>query len=241
MDRLKTVADIIEGKDPKLVAAMFDRVAPAYDRMNSVLSFGMSALWRTATVKALGVTAGKRVLDIAAGTGTSSAAIAKTGATVVGLDFSAGMVELGRQKHPEIEFVQGDAMKLPFDKASFDAVTISFGLRNISEPKVALAEMLRVLKPGGRLVICEFSKPKNLLLRFGYLLYLDRVMPLVARFASSDKSAYDYLATSIREWPSQLELVGWLSEAGFEAVGYKNLNLGVVAIHIGKRQVKNNE
>lgn len=241
MGTLETVAGTIEGKDPKLVAAMFDRVAPAYDRTNAVLSFGMSAPWRSATVKAIGAVSGQRVLDIAAGTGTSSNAIAKAGATVVGLDFSAGMVKLGRLRHPEVEFIQGDAMRLPFAESSFDAVTISFGLRNIEDPRIALAEMLRVLRPGGRLVVCEFSKPKNSLLRFGYLFYLDRVMPLIARFASSDKSAYDYLATSIREWPSQSVLADWLKEAGFESVGYKNLNLGVVALHTGRRQAENNE
>ncbi len=212
---------------------MFDDVAPGYDRTNAILSMGSSALWRIATVRALGIVPGDRVLDIAAGTGTSSAAIARAGARVTALDFSPGMVAVGRDKHPDIEFVAGDAMALPFDDASFDAVTISFGLRNIKDPHKALAEMRRVLVPGGRLVICEFTTPPNGLIRGAYDLYLAKVMPYIAKLASTNPAAYTYLMDSIKAWPTQGVLAGWIRDAGFIAVGYRNLTGGVVALHRG--------
>jgi demethylmenaquinone methyltransferase/2-methoxy-6-polyprenyl-1,4-benzoquinol methylase len=213
---------------------MFDGVARGYDRTNAVLSVGNAALWRIATVRAVDPKPGERVLDIAAGTGTSSVALAKSGAEVIALDFSAGMVEEGRRRHPDLTFVQGDAMKLPFADGEFDAVTISFGLRNVQQPKVAIAEMRRVLKPGGRVVICEFSRPPLGVLRAGYHAYLRYVMPLVAGVASSNPEAYRYLFESIREWPAQPELARWLRDAGFEGVGYRNLTWGVVALHRGR-------
>ena len=226
-----TSADL--GKDPNEVAAMFDDVAPGYDRTNAILSMGASSLWRIATVRALGIAPGDRVLDIAAGTGTSSAAIARTGARVTALDFSAGMVAVGRQRHPEIEFVEGDATKLPFDDASFDAVTISFGLRNVNDPHAALAEMRRVLVPGGRLVICEFTTPPNGLMRGAYDFYLAKVMPRIVTLSSTNPEAYTYLMESIRDWPAQAVLAGWIRDAGFTGVGYRNLTGGVVALHRG--------
>ena len=213
---------------------MFDGVARGYDRTNAVLSVGNAALWRIATVRAVDPKKGERVLDIAAGTGTSSAALAKSGAEVIALDFSPGMVEEGRKRHPDLTFVQGDAEKLPFADGEFDAVTISFGLRNVQHPQVALAEMRRVLKPGGRVVICEFSRPPLGVLRAGYHAYLRHVMPLIAGAASSNPDAYTYLFESIREWPSQPELAQWLRDAGFERVGYRNLTFGVVALHRGR-------
>lgn len=212
---------------------MFDDVAEAYDRTNTILSAGASALWRWATVRALDLRAGDRVLDLAAGTGTSSSAIARTGARVTALDFSAGMVAVGRERHPDITFVEGDAEQLPFADASFDAVTISFGLRNVHDPHRALAEARRVLIPGGRLVICEFTTPPNRLVRAAYFAYLHRVMPRVARLASSNPAAYSYLFDSIRDWADQATLAGWVRDAGFTEVGYRNLTAGVVALHRG--------
>ena len=155
-------------KQPDEVAGMFDDVARHYDRMNNVLSAGNAVLWRSAMVRAVAPQAGERILDVAAGTGTSSAALARSGAEVIALDFSAGMVAEGRRKHKKIEFVEGDAERLPFPDNHFDAVSISFGLRNVNEPKTALAEMFRVLKPGGRVVVCEFSKPPIAIFRAGY-------------------------------------------------------------------------
>ncbi|MCU1527970.1 MAG: ubiquinone biosynthesis methyltransferase UbiE [Frondihabitans sp.] len=222
-------------KQPSEVASMFDGVAAHYDVTNDILSAGNAVLWRIATVKAIAAEAGERVLDIAAGTGTSSAAIAKSGAEVIALDFSAGMVEVGRKRQPQIEFIVGDAEKLPFGDAEFDVVTISFGLRNVNRPKTALAEMYRVLKPGGRLVICEFSTPPRGALRLGYQAYLRYALPGIAKVTSSNSPAYRYLAESIEKWPEQQVLSQWIRGAGFTRVAYRNLTAGIVALHRGRK------
>jgi demethylmenaquinone methyltransferase/2-methoxy-6-polyprenyl-1,4-benzoquinol methylase len=223
-------------KRPAEVASMFDEVSKHYDRMNTVLSAGNDHLWRIATTRAIDPRPGELVLDVAAGTGTSSAAIAARGAHVVAADFSAGMIEVGKARqaaNPRVEFVQADATALPFGDAEFDAVTISFGLRNIVQPKKALAEFFRVTKPGGRVVICEFSTPPVAAVRAAYYGYLQFGMPLVARLASSNAPAYEYLMDSIRAWPSQPTLAGWLRDAGYEQVAYRNLTAGIVALHRG--------
>ncbi|WP_416173049.1 class I SAM-dependent methyltransferase [Cryobacterium sp. 5B3] len=215
---------------------MFDQVSTHYDRTNAVLSVGNAALWRLAATRAVNPQAGERILDIAAGTGTSSVALTHTGAHVVAADFSAGMIQVGRERHagnPLVEFVQADATALPFDDDEFDVVTISFGLRNVVEPRKALAEFFRVTKPGGRVVICEFSTPPNPVVRNGYFAYLNHVMPRVVKLASSNAEAYDYLGESIAAWPTQPVLSGWLREAGYESVAYRNLTLGIVALHRG--------
>jgi demethylmenaquinone methyltransferase/2-methoxy-6-polyprenyl-1,4-benzoquinol methylase len=225
-------------KQPDQVAAMFDEVSTHYHRTNNVLSVGNAALWRVATTKAVDPRAGERILDVAAGTGTSSASLAKNGARVVAADFSAGMIEVGRERqagNPFVEFVQADATQLPFGDDEFDAVTISFGLRNIVDPKKALAEFYRVTKPGGRVVICEFSRPPIALIRAGYSAYLRYGMPVLARLASSNPAAYEYLMDSIEAWPSQPVLAGWLREAGYENVAYRNLTAGIVALHRGRK------
>jgi demethylmenaquinone methyltransferase/2-methoxy-6-polyprenyl-1,4-benzoquinol methylase len=224
-------------KQPDEVAGMFDDVAKHYDRTNAVLSVGNAYLWRVATVRAVAPQAGERILDLAAGTGTSSVALTHTGARVVAVDFSEGMIAEGRRKHGNIEFVQADIERLPFGDDEFDAVTISFGLRNVNDPKQALDEMYRVLKPGGRLVICEFSKPPRALLRLGYAAYLNYVMPALAVATSSNPAAYSYLADSIREWPDQGQLSQWIRGAGFIRVAYRNLTSGVVALHRGRKPV----
>lgn len=216
---------------------MFDGVARGYDRTNAVLSVGNASLWRLHTVRAIDPQPGERILDIAAGTGTSSAAIAKSGARVIAFDFSAGMIEEGRKRHPELEFVEGDAQKLPFGDDEFDAVTISFGLRNVEDPRLALSEMYRVLKPGGRLVICEFSRPPIGVIRRGYFAYLQKVMPFIAGAASTNPDAYRYLFESIADWPEQGVLCQWLRAAGFTRVGYRNLTAGVVALHRGRKPI----
>ncbi|GAA1001068.1 class I SAM-dependent methyltransferase [Subtercola frigoramans] len=229
-------------KQPAQVSAMFDDVSTHYDRTNNVLSAGNDVLWRIATTKAVSPRPGERILDLAAGTGTSSASLARPvkngvgGAHVVAADFSPGMIEVGKRQqagNPNIEFLVADGMQLPFGDNEFDAVTISFGLRNIVDPRVALAELYRVTKPGGRIVICEFSTPPFTPIRVGYSTYLQRVMPAVARFASSNPAAYIYLAESIKDWPNQSTLSRWLSETGFQQVGYRNLTFGIVALHRG--------
>lgn len=213
---------------------MFDQVAKNYDRTNDLLSFYQSRLWRRAVRKAVNPLSGQRILDVAAGTGTSSKALLVPGGEVVASDFSKGMLEQGKKQHPELTFVYADAMKLPFQAAEFDAVTISFGLRNVQKYQTALQEFHRVLKPGGKLVVCEFSKvsgPLGLIYKF----YLRFVLPIVARIFSSNPEAYTYLSQSIEAWPSQKELEQNIREAGFKNVSYKNLSFGVVALHIGER------
>ncbi|MFJ7750258.1 demethylmenaquinone methyltransferase [Arthrobacter sp. NPDC097144] len=218
-------------KRPDEVAAMFDDVAPKYDIVNDVLSMGQTRRWRRLVVDAVGAQPGQRVLDLAAGTGTSSEPYADAGIDVVACDFSLGMLKVGKRRRPDIDFVAGDATNLPFEDNSFDASTISFGLRNVNEPKKALAEMLRVTKPGGRLVIAEFSSPTVPGFRTVYTEYLMRALPAIARKVASNPDAYVYLAESIRAWPNQDGLATWISETGWDNVAYRNLTGGIVAIH----------
>ena len=210
---------------------MFDDVAPKYDVVNDVLSLGQTRRWRRLVVDAVGARPGQRVLDLAAGTGTSSEPYADAGINVVACDFSLGMLKVGKRRRPDIDFVAGDATNLPFEDNSFDASTISFGLRNVNEPKKALSEMLRVTKPGGRLVIAEFSSPTVPVWRTMYTEYLMRALPPIARKVASNPDAYVYLAESIRAWPNQDGLSAWISETGWEDVAYRNLTGGIVAIH----------
>ncbi len=216
---------------------MFDEVSPRYDLINDVLTVGNDRLWRIATTRAIGPRKGMRILDLAAGTGTSSAALAAHGAQVVAADFSKGMLEEGRRRHAGnelIEFVWADATALPFDDDSFDAATISYGLRNVNDPRKALAEMRRVVKPGGRVVIAEFSTPPSPLVRGPYAFYGRHVLPRIAGLINREAAeAYRYLNESIEAWPDQDELGAWMREAGFERVAYRNLTLGIVALHRG--------
>ena len=213
---------------------MFDEVASAYDKTNDLLSLYQSRLWRRSLKAAVAPKSGERILDIAAGTGTSSMALRVPGAEVVAADFSHGMIAEGKKRYPDLEFVFADAMKLPFKKPEFHAVTMSFGLRNVQDHKVALGEFHRVLLPGGRLVICEFSRVRGLLGTL-YRWYLRNVLPIVARLLSKNPEAYSYLADSIEAWPSQDELAQDIRDAGFSDVSYRNLTFGIVAIHTGFR------
>ncbi|GAA1346720.1 demethylmenaquinone methyltransferase [Falsarthrobacter nasiphocae] len=218
-------------KNPAEVASMFDQVAPRYDLLNDILALGQTRGWRRATVAAVDARPGERVLDLAAGTGTSSEPYADAGIEVVAGDISEGMLAVGRERRPDIEFVYADALDLPFEDESFDVVTISYGLRNVQDTSRALAEMLRVLKPGGRVVVAEFSRPVNPLFRTVYIEYLMRALPAVARAVSPNPDAYVYLADTIREWPGQEELAQEFAEAGFQDVEYRNLTGGIVALH----------
>jgi demethylmenaquinone methyltransferase/2-methoxy-6-polyprenyl-1,4-benzoquinol methylase len=224
-----TRADL--GKDPEDVSRMFDRVAKRYDLLNDLLSLGQTKRWRKRVRKLIAPKPGMRILDIAAGTGTSSAALAESGADVTALDFSKGMLERGKKLHPELTFVFGDALNLPFETDTFDVTTISFGLRNTNDTTRALKEALRVTKPGGSIFVVEFSHPTSRLFRTIYFKYLLRAMPPIARRFSSNPDAYIYLAESILAWPNQADLAKVISDAGWHNVQFKNLTFGVVAVH----------
>jgi demethylmenaquinone methyltransferase / 2-methoxy-6-polyprenyl-1,4-benzoquinol methylase len=244
-------------KRPGDVAAMFDAIAGRYDLLNDILSGGQVRLWRRTVARITGARPGERVLDLAAGTGTSSLTFTATGADCVACDFSLGMLRAGKSRpggvrgggqppreqggsggdRPpgRLSFVAGDALRLPFRDGAFDAATISFGLRNVADPGAGLAEMRRVTRPGGRLVVCEFSAitiaPADML----YRRYLLHILPAIARRTARSPEAYEYLAESIVDWPAQRELAGLIEAAGWSAVRWRNLSLGAVAVHVARR------
>jgi demethylmenaquinone methyltransferase/2-methoxy-6-polyprenyl-1,4-benzoquinol methylase len=236
-------------KRPGDVAAMFDAIAGRYDLLNDILSAGQVRLWRRAVARITAAGLSERVLDLAAGTGTSSLTFTATGADCVACDFSLGMLQAGRSRlaragRPESQlrdgrgrlgFVAGDALRLPFGDGVFDAVTISFGLRNVASPGAALAEMRRVTRPGGRLVVCEFSTITIAPVDKLYRRYLLNILPAIARRTARSPEAYEYLAESITDWPAQRELAGLIEAAGWSAVRWRDLSLGVVAVHVGRR------
>ncbi|WP_244198730.1 class I SAM-dependent methyltransferase [Microbacterium phyllosphaerae] len=213
---------------------MFDQVAAGYDRTNTAMTVGNDALWRAATTRAVAPKPGEKILDLGAGTASSSVSLARSGAEVVAADFSPGMLAEGQRRHGSIRnlsFVQADATDLPFADGEFDAVTMSYALRNVNDPKKALRELLRVTKPGGRLVINEFSTPPGSVFRAAYRFYNSQVLPRVARVAGTNGDAYDYLNESIRDWPDQKKLAAWIRDAGWTEVEYRNLSFGIVALH----------
>ena len=223
-------------KKPAEVSAMFDKVAERYDLLNDALSLGMDRHWRQVVARAVGAGPDQLVLDLAAGTGTSSRSFIRSGARCVACDFSFGMLAVGaRRRAAGLGFVAGDALALPFKSATFDVVTISFGLRNVADTGQALTELFRVTRPGGRLVICEFSHPPVRRLDALYEKYLTRVLPVVARRLSGNAEAYDYLAESIKDWPPQSALAGKIAAAGWSGVSWRNLSFGVVALHEARR------
>jgi demethylmenaquinone methyltransferase/2-methoxy-6-polyprenyl-1,4-benzoquinol methylase len=222
-------------KQPHEIAAMFDNVAARYDLANDVLSLGQDRRWRRALEHAVEARVAERVLDLAAGTGTSSEPFADAGVSVVPCDFSLGMLRVGKRRRPDLPFVAGDALQLPFADASFDAVTVSFGLRNLNDIEAGLGEMLRVTRPGGRLVVCEFSHPTWTPFRTVYVEYLMRALPTLARRVSSSPEAYVYLAESIRAWPDQRALAGQIAAAGWSGVRWRDLSGGIVALHHANR------
>ena len=220
-------------KDPDEVAAMFDGVAKRYDLVNDLLSLGRTKAWRKAATKIIAPAAGMQILDLAAGPGSSSEPLHKAGATVFATDFSEGMLAVGRKSRPYLNFSKADALNLPFEANRFDVVTISYGLRNTVDYPKALAEALRVTKPGGRMVVVEFSHPTWRPFRTIYTEYLMKALPAIARKTSSNPDAYVYLAESIRAWPDQKGLAAAMEKAGWSQVSWKNLTGGVVAVHSG--------
>ena len=218
-------------KQPRDVRRMFDAVARRYDLTNDVLSLGQDRRWRREVIRAVDPRPGELVLDLAAGTGTSSQPFADAGAVVVPTDFSLGMLQVGKQGRPALPFTAGDGTRLPYRDGTFDAVTISFGLRNIVDPRAGLRELRRVTRPGGRIVVCEFSHPVWKPFRTVYVEYLMRALPPVARAVSSSPDAYVYLAESIRAWPDQAGLAAMLADAGWTSPRWKNLSGGIVALH----------
>ena len=232
-------------KQPAEVAAMFDALAGRYDLMNDVLSMGQVRLWRRRVQRILQAGPGDRVLDLAAGTGTSSVTFAESGADVVACDFSLGMLQAGQARQVKndplqaktrgrVAFAAGDALRLPFKDGAFDAVTISFGLRNVHGTREALEEMRRVTRPGGRLVVCEFSEITIAPLDMLYRRYLTGVLPAIARRAARNPVAYEYLAESINDWPAQRELADVIRAAGWSSVRWRDITLGVVAVHVAR-------
>jgi demethylmenaquinone methyltransferase/2-methoxy-6-polyprenyl-1,4-benzoquinol methylase len=214
---------------------MFDGVAERYDRTNDVLSLGQTRSWRRAVARAVDARPGQRVLDLAAGTGSSSVPFRAAGALVVPCDFSLGMLRVGKRRQPALHFVAGDALRLPFRDGAFDAVTISFGLRNVADPDAALRELGRVTRPGGRLVVCEFSHPTWARLRTLYSGYLMGALPAVARRVATNPDAYVYLAESIQAWPDQAALAERIAAAGWQDVAWSDLTQGIVAVHRARR------
>ena len=222
-------------KRPAEVAAMFDGVAARYDLTNGVLSLARDRSCRREVVRAVAAAPPERTFKRAPATGASAGPSAQRAALVVAFDFSLCMLCEGRRRRPRLPFVAGDALRLPFADAVFDAVTISFGLRNVTDVDAALREMLRVTRPGGRLVVCEFSHPTWAPLRTLYLEYLMRALPALAARVSSSPDAYGYLAESIRAWPDQWALAARLSAAGWTDGAWRNLTGGVVALHRARR------
>jgi demethylmenaquinone methyltransferase / 2-methoxy-6-polyprenyl-1,4-benzoquinol methylase len=229
-------------KRPGDVAAMFDTIAGRYDLLNDILSMGQVRLWRRSVARITGARPGETVLDLAAGTGTSSLTFTATGADCVACDFSLGMLRVGRARLAgtdvpcgRLSFAAGDALRLPFRDEAFDAVTISFGLRNVADPGQALAEMRRVTRPGGRLVVCEFSTITIAPVDMLYRRYLIHVLPAIARRTARSPDAYEYLAESITDWPAQRDLAGMIETAGWSAVRWRDLSMGAVAVHVARR------
>ena len=220
-------------KDPDDVSKMFDGVANRYDFLNDLLSLGRTKAWRKVVTSIIGPKPGLKILDIAAGTGSSTRPLVDAGADVIALDFSAGMIETGRKRHKDIKFVQGDALNIPFEENVFDVTTISFGLRNTSNIDSALKDSLRVTKSGGKIVIAEFSHPSNSIFRFIYLNYLMKAIPIISKKISKNPDAYVYLAESIRAWPNQEGLASKMRDAGWKSVAWQDLTFGIVAVHIG--------
>jgi demethylmenaquinone methyltransferase/2-methoxy-6-polyprenyl-1,4-benzoquinol methylase len=217
---------------PDAVRGMFDRIAPVYDAMNRVMTVGLDRSWRRLTVEAV-VQPGDRVLDACCGTGDLAVAAEREGGHVTGLDFSRRMLARARRKSDSVTWVEGDLLALPFDDGSFDAATVGFGVRNVADLGAGLAELRRVLRPGGRLAILEITQPRGILRPF-FSLWFDRIVPLLGRVLPGGR-AYTYLPASVRRFPGAEELAALLEASGFERVRFRLLGGTIVALHTGTR------
>ena len=217
---------------PEGVRTMFDRIAPVYDAMNRVTTMGLDGRWRRLAAEAA-VRRGDRVLDAACGTGDLAIAAARAGGHVTGLDFSGRMLERARRKAPELDWVEGDVLALPFEEGSFDAVTIGFGIRNVSDLEAGLCELARVLRPGGRIAVLEITRPRGVLRPF-FRLWFDVLIPLAGKLVPGG-AAYTYLPASVRRFPGPEDLSSAMARAAFTDVSYRLLAGGIVALHSGTR------
>jgi demethylmenaquinone methyltransferase / 2-methoxy-6-polyprenyl-1,4-benzoquinol methylase len=221
--------------EPDQVRAMFDRITPAYDRMNRIMSLGMDGSWRTLAVRATGAAPGDAALDVCCGTGDLAIELldaVSTRGRVVGLDFSEAMLDAARRKSSQIEWVRGDALALPFADGEFAAATIGFGMRNLADPVRGFAELARVVRPGGRVVCLELTDPPAWAAPFARL-WTDRAVPLLGRLVARETDAYRYLPASVRRFPPADELAAVMARAGLRRVRYRRLSGGAVAVHVG--------
>ncbi len=222
-------------KTPKKISAMFNDIAGKYDFINDITTLGLVRIWRKKIKKTIRPEKGDKILDIAAGTGTSSAAIFNDDVEIIAVDISEKMIEVARKNYPNITFIQADATQLPFEDNTFDITTISFGIRNINNPIKALKEMYRVTKVGGKVVICEFSMPDNRAFKKLYKLYMKVVFKKVIRLFSDNFQAYSYLNESIIRWDTKEELAEKMFRAGWREIGYKTMTFGTVTLHKGSK------
>jgi demethylmenaquinone methyltransferase/2-methoxy-6-polyprenyl-1,4-benzoquinol methylase len=233
--------EVPEGEKAGLVHGVFSRVASRYDLMNDLMSGGVHRLWKDAMMDWLAPHPGQRLLDVAGGTGDIAFRFLRRAqnATAVVCDLTEPMLDEGRRRAEaahlgdRVEWIAGDAMALPFPDSSFDVYTISFGIRNVTRPEAALAEALRVLKVGGRLMVLEFSQVPNPMLQRAYDLYSFNLIPRIGQVVAKDRESYQYLVESIRRFPDQDTFAGMIREAGFEQVRYRNLSMGIAALHSG--------
>jgi demethylmenaquinone methyltransferase/2-methoxy-6-polyprenyl-1,4-benzoquinol methylase len=223
--------------DPQRIHSMFAQIASRYDRANTVLSAGIHHRWRRAAVRWSGAKAGDRVLDCATGTGDLAIAFRRAGAEVVGIDFVAQMIAIAREKSPDIRFEVADVTELPFDDGSFDVASIAFGIRNVGDPRKGIAEMARVVKPGGRVMVLEFGVPRHRAFAAAYNLYRERMLPTIGGLITGQKRAYEYLDQSSVAFPHGDAFASLMGDSGaFASVEFRALTFGIAYLYRGVKK-----